>query len=98
MSLITQVKRRNHTKGAVSLTNEGYLKKNSSARWEFNDIELTSGCTVEIQIDDDWICGVIEHWHDSYYWFSRRNGVPVVLHSGIRARLPVTKDRRSNPG
>ncbi len=76
------------------MTQDGMLKRNDCGRWEFNDIELTSGRVVEIQIDDHWICGVIEHWHDSYYWFSRRNGIPVVLHSGIKARLPLKTERR----
>ena len=65
----------------------GKLQKNELGRWKFSGIELTSGNLVEICIDDHWICGVIEYWHDNYYWFSRKDGVPVVLHTGIFARL-----------
>ncbi len=77
------------------MNNSGsYLRKNDSGRWEIGGQELTSGNPVEIQIDDYWVCGVIEHWHDNYYWFSRRDGVPVVLHSGIYARFPNSSERR----
>ena len=71
------------------------LRKNDCERWEFGSVELTSGSIVEIQIDGQWICGVIEYWHDNYYWFSRRNGIQVVLHAGILARLPDPYERRS---
>lgn len=70
------------------------LQKNDCGRWEVGTHELTSGSIVEIQIDGHWICGVIEHCHDSYYWFSHRDGIPVVLHSGIYARLPNSSERR----
>lgn len=70
------------------------LQKNDCGRWEVGPVELTSGSLVEIQIDGLWICGVIEFWHDNYYWFSRRDGVPVVLHSGISARLHNPNERR----
>lgn len=71
------------------------LRKNECGRWEVGPSELTSGSLVEVQIDGLWICGVIEYWHDNFYWFSRRDGVPVVLHSGIGARLPNSHERRS---
>lgn len=77
------------------MTNEGFLKLNNFSQWEFNNVEISSGDTVEIQIDEYWIIGVIEKWQDNLYWFSRQNGVPVVLHTGIKARLPLTKDRRT---
>lgn len=81
---------------AVEMSNlMSTLRRNDCGRWEVGHVELTSGCLVEIEIDDFWICGVIEYWHDNYYWFSRRNGVPVVLHSGIPARLPDSYGRRS---
>lgn len=69
------------------------LQKNDCGRWEVGIHELTSGSLVEIRIDGQWICGVIEYWQDAYYWFSRRDGVPVVLHSGIYARLPNSSER-----
>ena len=72
------------------MTNEGYLKSNNNEHWEVNGIELKPGSKIEIQIDEYWICGVIENWNDGFYWFSQKNGVPVILHSGIRARLPLT--------
>jgi hypothetical protein len=73
---------------------ETTLRKNDCGRWEVGIHELTSGSVVEIQIDGHWICGVIEYWSDNYYWFSRRDGVPVVLHSGIYARLSNSNERR----
>ncbi|MBX3033554.1 MAG: DUF5348 domain-containing protein [Bdellovibrionaceae bacterium] len=79
-------------------SNEGKLRRNDIGRWEFLDIELTSGSLVEICIEGHWICGAIEHWQDGYYWFSRRDGVTVILHSGIKARLPNSHEGRSvNP-
>ncbi len=72
---------------------ENTLQRNDCARWAFGEIELKSGRTVEIQIDGQWLCGVIEYWHDNYYWFSRKDGVPVILHSGIKARLHNTQQR-----
>lgn len=72
----------------------GKLERNECGRWEFSEIELTSGSVVEICIDGQWICGAIEYWQDDYYWFSRRSGVTVMLHSGIRARLPDHFERR----
>ncbi len=65
---------------------EGNMKRNSLDRWEIGDLELTSGAAVDLQIEGHWISGIIEYWTDDYYWFSRKDGVPVVLHSGIRAR------------
>ncbi len=67
----------------------GKLFRNECGRWEFADVELTSGSIVEIEIDGHWLRGVIEHWTDDYYWFSQRDGTPVILHSGIHARIPV---------
>lgn len=63
------------------------LQKNDCGRWEFGSVELTSGSVVEIRIDGQWLCGVIEYWQDNYYWFSRQDGVTIILHSGIHARL-----------
>lgn len=76
-------------------TVEGNLQRNEIGRWEFAGIELTSGNIVEICIEGHWICGVIECWSNNYYWFSRREGIPVVLHSGIRARLPDPYERKT---
>lgn len=73
----------------------GKLQRNEIGRLEFSGIELTSGNVVEICIDGNWICGVIEYWHDNYYWFSRKDGVPVVLRSGIHARLFNSNQRRT---
>jgi hypothetical protein len=74
---------------------EGTLRRNECDRWEFADIELTSGSLVEINIDGSWIVGVIEYWTDSYYWFSRQDGIPVILQTGINARIPERSERRS---
>ena len=74
---------------------EGKLQKNKIERWEFSGVELTSGSLVELCIEGQWICGVIEYWQDGYYWFSRRDGITVILHFGIKARLPNVNERRS---
>jgi hypothetical protein len=69
--------------------NEETLKRNDICRWTVGDVELTSGSIVEINIDGVWLKGTIEYWHseEDYYWFSFQDGVPVILNSGIRARL-----------
>ncbi len=77
----------------MSLTSQT-LVKNEIGRWQLGDIELTSGNLVEIQIEGNWICGVIEYWQDNYYWFSRKDGIPVILHTGVKARVPTSKERR----
>lgn len=84
-----------NTKGGEMNILASMLRKNDRERWEVGSVELTSGSVVEIQIDGHWICGVIEYWHDNYYWFSRQDGVPVVLHFGIRARLPNSYEGES---
>ena len=68
---------------------EGKMKRNSIGRWEIGELELTSGAAVDLMIEGHWISGSIEFWNDSYYWFSRKDGVPVVLHSGIGARAVI---------
>jgi hypothetical protein len=65
---------------------EGFLKKNSIGRWAIEDLELTSGASVDLRIAGNWISGSIECWSGDYYWFSRGDGVPVVLNSSIMAR------------
>lgn len=77
-----------------SNTRVGSLERNECGRWEFLEIELTSGSTVEICIDGYWIVGVIEYWQDDYYWFSCEYGIPVMLQSSIEARLPDPHTRR----
>lgn len=66
----------------------GRLFRNVNDRWEFDGLELTSGSLVEIEIDGNWILGVIEYWMDAYYWFSKRDGIPVILSSNVNARIP----------
>lgn len=73
----------------------GKLSRNECYRWEFDGIELTSGSVVEIEIDGHWLQGVIEYWSDDYYWFSKREGIPVILHSGISARLPQKEPKET---
>ena len=70
----------------------GKLYRNECERWEFDGYELTSGSLVEIEIDGHWLLGVIEHWSDGYYWFSKRDSIPVILHSGVSARVPQRKE------
>lgn len=67
---------------------EGQLLRNDCQRFEVGDYELTSGSLIEIQINRTWLLGVIEHWRDGYYWFSKFEGIAVILRNGIQARLP----------
>lgn len=69
--------------------NASSLFMNNCGRWEFGDVELTSGSRVEICIDGIWLLGVIESSDGKYYWFSRRESHPVILRTGIQARLPA---------
>lgn len=66
---------------------EGRLLRNDCQRFEVGDYELTSGSLVEIQINKTWLLGVIEHWQDGYYWFSKIEGIAVILRNGMQARL-----------
>lgn len=67
--------------------NIGKLKRNSFDRWDLLDVELTSGDLVDLLIEGHWISGQIEFWNSTYYWFSKRDGVPVVLNVALTARL-----------
>ncbi len=67
---------------------EGKLLRNDCERFEVGDFELTSGSVVEIQINRTWLLGVIEYWKDAYYWFSKVEGIAVILRNGMSARLP----------
>jgi hypothetical protein len=84
------------------MRHQGGLSLNDCGRWEFNNIELTSGSRVEICIDGVWLVGVIESSNGKYYWFSIRDSIPVILRAGIQARIncgygQFTKlDRRRN--
>jgi hypothetical protein len=69
------------------MNREGGLVMNDCGRWEFDEIELTSGSLVEIRIDGTWLLGVIEATNGKYYWFSRHDSIPVILRTGIRARI-----------
>lgn len=66
---------------------EETLSRNSSGRFEVGDFELTSGCSVEIQINGQWLLGTIEHWQNAYYWFSTQESIAVILRNGINARI-----------
>lgn len=67
-------------------TVEGKLKRNDMNRWEIEEFELTSGAALDLFIEGHWIEGNIEFWNGSYHWFSRMDGVPVILHSGLHGR------------
>jgi hypothetical protein len=66
----------------------GKLKKNSNGRYELVDFEFTSGSRMELLIGGNWIKGYIEVWNDSYHWFSKPEGVPVLLQNGLTVRIP----------
>ncbi len=66
----------------------GKLLRNTSQRFEVGEFEITSGCLLEIQINKIWLLGVTEYWNDGYYWFSKVDGIAVILREGIHARLP----------
>ena len=63
------------------------LEQNAIGRCEIGQRELTSDANIELRIGGHWILGNIEFWSGDYYWFSRTDGVPVVLHSGLKARF-----------
>ncbi len=66
----------------------GKLIRNDCERFEIDDCQLTSGSLVEIKINNNWLLGIIEHWRDAYYWFSKDEGIAVILRNGISARIP----------
>lgn len=66
----------------------GKLKKNSNERFELVDREFTSGSPMELLIGGHWIKGDVEFWNDSYHWFSRAEGVAVLLRNGLTVRIP----------
>ena len=70
---------------------EGKLQRNESGRFEVEEFALTSGHLVEIKIAGQWCFGIIEYWRDDYHWFSRPEGIPVILHNGVRARIKFDK-------
>lgn len=45
---------------------EGILSKKSNGRYEFDGIELTSGCGIEFLATDEWHCD--ENWVPVPYW------------------------------
>jgi hypothetical protein len=66
---------------------EGTLKRNLGGRWEVKELELAAGAVIELFIGEHWIAGTIECWNGDYYWFSRGDGVAVVLDASIKARI-----------
>lgn len=66
----------------------GKLIRNECERFEIDDYQLTSGSIVEIKINNNWLLGIVEHWRDGYYWFSKDEGIAVILRNGISARIP----------
>lgn len=66
---------------------QGYLKKDTTDRWQIEGVDLVSGDQVELLIGGQWILGSIEHWNGDYYWFSFGDGVPVQLDFSIKARI-----------
>ena len=69
------------------MTSEGPLKRNCFQRFEVGDVEIKSGAIVEIEINKVWLLGIIEHWHESVFWFSKLEGIAVILRNGINARI-----------
>ena len=68
---------------------EGTLVKNEIGRWEFADVELTSGDLVEIFVGQ-WIRGRIEYSHASreYVCLVGDEAATLRLQTGMKARLP----------
>jgi len=69
----------------------GALKRNSIGRFEVLGIELTSGDSVDLMIDGQWLKGIIEFWENDYFWFSQGEGIPVVLRSGFMVRAGIRR-------
>ena len=59
------------------------LDKTKSGRWALNDLELTCGSRLKVNIDKHWINIVIEHDAAGYY------AIPcsVRLMKGLHARF-----------
>lgn len=70
------------------------IVRGDNGRLEISGVEIAPGIALGLLIDGHWIMGVIENWSDEVFWFSRYDGVPVVLHSGLVARLPEHEIRR----
>lgn len=70
------------------MNHAGKLSRNDCERFEVGDFELTSGALIEIEINKTWLLGVIEYWKGGYYWFSKVEGIAVILRNGINARVP----------
>lgn len=68
---------------------DGILKRNERDRYVLNDKELTSGCGIEVLIEDGyydspyWYASSIEHNGTDYYLVGK-NGLEL---QGLRARI-----------
>jgi len=81
---------------------EGILTKNDIGRWEFDELELTSGDAVEVFVAEQWVRGRIEYLHGSQAYALIISSGPdsetfLVLHTGMQARTPSGKIRPSYP-
>jgi Domain of unknown function (DUF5348) len=59
------------------------LEKSPTGRWMLNGIDLTSGSTVDVNIDGHWIRIRIEHDSNGYYAIP----ISVRLHQGLWAKF-----------
>lgn len=73
----------------------GTLKKDENGRWEIQypggtgKGELTCGDVVEVFAFRDWLPGRIEATTKlGYYFFDPDTDAVLLLHEGLRARIP----------
>ncbi|MBW6408793.1 DUF5348 domain-containing protein [Clostridium weizhouense] len=67
----------------------GILKHNKSGRYEIdNSVYFTSGDSIEIFKDNEWIKGRIEYSHDEldYYFINESKGLYIYFLTGLKAR------------
>lgn len=67
---------------------EGTLIRNACGRWavDTNGTELTSGASIEIHLDLQWIRGFIEHDGQAYICSVGIEKIRLELRPGLRVR------------
>jgi Domain of unknown function (DUF5348) len=67
----------------------GGIQKTVAGRYRLNDLNLSSGDCVELLVGGHWAKGTVEFWNGEYHWFSRSEGIPVVLQEGMVMRATL---------
>lgn len=67
----------------------GILKCNDQGRYTFEDgYYFTSGDSIEIFVDEEWLKGRIEYSHkyEDYYFLNEEEGIYIYHLSGVEAK------------